>query len=685
MIMSIGLRVWCASFFLVAVILPVSSLWAQKARELSVVVDDVVEKLNMTSTGATPLRLAVVPLANTQSRSFNKFGEYATESIISKLSGNTRKFKIFERKRLDAIIKEDELMLSDLMLPEAAQKLGKLVPIDALLSGTYTKLKSYIDINARLLDVSTGEIIVSFSERVKMTRNLKSLFVEGAEGTDSPTGLPVVVKGKEEPVSNQPVANQRSSKEICDQLEKEFKVKLNDLSSPEKIKTVAHDAMGVPFDLSCGKIHFGVMYSFGRYKVKVPEYESFLLATVDTIAFPSQDERAYEVFRFLTRDSLVTDREWRSGIHAISKIGDYTISSYLNFLLARTKSPEQELHDRIEAYFKLANDRKIGLPQPIPFNVTFFEMMEALKSNQPLRQYVYQNFAGGVVLDTRSASTIYSELHSMYAEENNPGRKTEIIRWIADYFNSHADEKSHEHLYDMARSFELTLNDQRNKEIQQQFPEADLARLVELTRAKFSEYAMKTPYQSQQEDRINLCVKYSVPVPGVIPTMPEAEKILQGSDINEQLRIMKLIVQMGDRPKLIEGSMIKLFSRRSLDDRDKLTEIQSLAMVALGHIKTSNQQAIDYMTSKIASFNYQESDNASGALVEIGKPAVVPLIKLLDKTSEQDGGLRYKIVVLLGKIGSAAKPAEGSLKKLLASNSNADIRYAIEAALEAIK
>ena len=356
-----------------------------------------------------------------------------------------------------------------------------------------------------------------------------------------------------------------------------------------------------------------------------------------------------------------------------------------NFLLARTQSPDQELHDRIDAYFRLANDRKIGLPQAIPFNAAFFEMMEALKNNQPLRQYVYEKFAAGVALDTRSASTIYSELHSMYAEENNLRRKTEIIHWIADYFDSHADEKSHEHLYDMARSFELTLNDQRNREIQLQFPESDLVRLVELTRAKFSEYAMKTPYQSQQEDRINLCVKYNVPVPGVIPTMPEAEKILLGNDINEQLRIMKLIVQMSDRPKLLEGSLIKLFSRRSLDDRDKLTEIQSLAMVALGHIKTSNQQAIDYMSSKLSSFNYQESDNASGALVEIGKPAVAPLIKLLDKTNEQDGGLRYKIVVLLGKIGPAAKPAAGSLKRLLASNTNSDIRYAIEAALEAIK
>ncbi len=58
-------------------------------------------------------------------------------------------------------------MLSDLMLPEAAQKIGKLVPIDALFSGTYTRLKTYIDVSARLIDVTSGEILVSFSGRIR--------------------------------------------------------------------------------------------------------------------------------------------------------------------------------------------------------------------------------------------------------------------------------------------------------------------------------------------------------------------------------------------------------------------------------------------------------------------------------------------------------------------------------------
>jgi len=49
------------------------------------------------------------------------------------------------RTRLDAILKEQQLILTDLMKPAAALKIGELVPIDALLSGTYTKLKSYID------------------------------------------------------------------------------------------------------------------------------------------------------------------------------------------------------------------------------------------------------------------------------------------------------------------------------------------------------------------------------------------------------------------------------------------------------------------------------------------------------------------------------------------------------------
>jgi len=660
---------------------------AQKAQEYSVVVEELAQKLEASHVSDKPVRLAVVPLANTQSSAQNKFGEYFTESLIGRLSDKPGKFKIFERKRLDAILKEDELILSDLMLPEAAQKVGQLAPIDALSSGTYTKLKTYIDVSARLIDVASGEILASFSGRIKLSKNLKILFPTG-EVEEIKTATAVVVaqqKVKDESKQEISFSKKKTKEEICNDLLSSFKPKLNDLSTKEKVNAVVKEAMQTPFNNECGKLHYELIYSIRRFKISSSEYESFLISTLDTIRYPSQDDRAYEIIRFFTADSIVNERVWKTGLNTLSKIGDYSLSTYITYLLARTKSTPVESEARIDAYFKLASANKIGLPKPISFNSAFFEMMEGVKGNQGLRKYGYQKYAPGVTLDVKSASTMYSTLNSMYKEEMVNAEKTKIIGWLADFFNTHSDERSHEHLFDFAWSFNLTTNEPRNKEIRSEFPEPDLKVLVEKSRSKFAEYAMKTPYPNQQEDRINFCVKNNIPLPGVIPTISEAEIILKGNNVDEQLKVMKLLVQMGDKPKPIEKSLIDLFDKRSLEEKEKMTEIQSLSMATLGHIKTTNQKAIDYMVSRLMSYNYLESDNATTALVEVGKPAVPELVKKLNSTTDQDGGLRYKMIVILGKIGRDAKAAELTLKKMLIENRNADVRYAIEAALQSIQ
>ncbi|MCE7862338.1 MAG: hypothetical protein DYG99_02230 [Bacteroidetes bacterium CHB5] len=63
-------------------------------------------------------------------------GEYLTETIIGSISGHPDKLKLFERTRTGAILKEHEFILTDLMKPAAALKIGQLAPFDAILSGT---------------------------------------------------------------------------------------------------------------------------------------------------------------------------------------------------------------------------------------------------------------------------------------------------------------------------------------------------------------------------------------------------------------------------------------------------------------------------------------------------------------------------------------------------------------------
>ncbi len=672
-------------FLATLLIFSFGTLYGQKARNYPVVTAELTNKIVSAPVAVTPVRLAVVPFTATTSsvQASTQFGEYLTETIIGQLGDHGDKVKLFERTRLDAILKEHEFILTDMMKPAAALKIGQLAPIDALLSGTYTKLKSYIDVSARLIDVASGEILVSFNGRIKMNKNLAALFPTQEHAAvmhdAAPSPVPVVVT-IQQAASTSPA---KSEAEVCKERVAEFQTRLHDLSSPEKIQSVAQEAMRTPFDNRCGQLHYHLMYAFTRYSIDHREYKQFLLQTLDTIAFPAGDERAMEITRYLSADGLVDDAEWAAAFHAFSRVGNYSLSSYLSYLIAKPSKDPSAAPSRIAAYFTSASAGKIGLPRPVAYEIAFFEMMEGLRSNNDLGQHVYQTYSAQLLLDDKTKPTLFSNLHALYKSETTPAKKTAIMGWICDYVNANDYTKAHEQLYDLAWDFNLTLNESRNEEIRRDFPVSDLNLLTSRCGKKFADYVMSTTYRSQQEDRINFCVQNNIPVPGIIPTMTEARTILSGTSLDEQLRVMKLLVQMGDRPKVIESTLVTLFSKRSLEDRNTMDEIQTLAMVVLGNCRTASAQAITYMIDALPHYG-NDTEAAKKALTQIGKPAVPQLIARLDKTTNQDGGLQYQLITLLGNIGKPAAPAEKSIRRVLAQHNNGDVRYAAEAALQAI-
>lgn len=666
---------------------------AQKSKTQLKAVDDLVEKLSEVKLPATPIRLAVVPFTSSveSNDAKNTFGEYITETIIGKISENSSQFKVFERSRLDAIFKENELMLSGMMKPSEAIRIGELLPIDALFSGTYTKLKSYVDVSGRLIDVTSGEILSTYSGRIKLNKNIKTLFPDnpasgslhnqGANGTDSNTTIKVIAVTPE---------HQQSPEEICQLRTKEVKQLLEDLSTPEKVDHIASEAMKTPFDNMCSKLHYEVMYSFNRYKIEHLGYRDFLLKTLEGIALPSKDDRASEIIRFLCKDHDFNPKEWETVLSTITRV-EYGLYRYLNpvFDVADVSTAK----NRIDEYFHLVNSQKLGLPQPTPYDQAFYQMMQGLGKHQELLLYTYEKYSDKLGEEkAHSISQHQLYLNRMYKAEENLETKTKILRWIAAYFQKFQNEKTGEKLYGFAYDFRLRENKSGNKSIDLQneetmklYPESDLQLLITLCKDLFSRYATDTPYPSQQEDRINFCLAHDIPVPGAIPSMEEADRILRGDDLKEQERIMKLLVQMGNKPRPLEKSLIALFDKRSLEDKNLLITVQAYAIEVLGNIQTKDPKAIDYMISKLMSYNYKENDNAEEALSKIGQPAIQPLINKLKNTTIHDGGLRYKLIVLLGKNGKNARAAEPVLLKVQKESTNKDILYAIEAALQAIK
>lgn len=643
-----------------------SVAFGQKAKNYNAVTSDLTNKIIATVPSGKALHVGVVPFASKSGPS--RFDDYITETIIGSLTGQPDKIKVFERTRMDAVLKEQAFILTDLMKPSAALKIGQIVPIDALLSGTYTKLKSYVDVNARLIDVATGEITVSFNGRIKMNKNLATLFGEATEAKDEKKekdqkGKEVYIISKKDPSST------KSKEEICKQRIEEFDSRLHDLTSQEKINAVVSEAKKTPFDIACGRFHFNIIYSFTRYKIDHPEYKDFLLQTLDTIAYPAGDDRATEIARFLASDGNVDEREWSTSLRAMTRTGNYTLRFFIEMLIAAPASPGQAVMEkRIANYFDLASNGKIGLPRPINYETAFFHMLDGLRKNEDLRRHVYATYVGKLSLDDKNKPMIFSALHSMYKEETT--LKPGIMKWLIDFFNNNEYPKAHEQLYELAR--EIEPND------------PNLKLLVDGCSKRFAEYALQTPYQNQKEDRINFCVLNNIPVPGVIPTMEEADAILKGNNATEQLRVTELLVLMGDRPRKLETSLIGLFSKRSLDEREKLSRAQTNAIIILGNLKTKDQKAVEYMISVLPHYG-NDTEAAKIALVQIGKASVNALIARLDKTTIHDGGLQFQLISILGKIGKEAAPAEKAITRVLNSSNNNDVQYAAEAALQEIK
>jgi TolB-like protein len=100
--------------------------------------------------------IAVVEFVDLEGRVTN-FGRFVAEELITRLY-QTKKFKVIERQLLNKIVAEQKLSLGGMIDQSSAQKLGKLLGVDAIASGTVTDLGKSLRVNARLISTGTGEI-----------------------------------------------------------------------------------------------------------------------------------------------------------------------------------------------------------------------------------------------------------------------------------------------------------------------------------------------------------------------------------------------------------------------------------------------------------------------------------------------------------------------------------------------
>ena len=152
-------------------------------------VSDLGQKISTGLTENQKRTIAVVEFADLRGN-VTDFGRFLAEELITKLY-ETRKFKVIERQLLNRVMAEQKLSLTGVVDPTSAQKLGKLLGVDAIASGTITDLGSSLRVNARLIDTSTAEIFAVASIEITKDIAVKELMgsgeSSGSSGTPNPT------------------------------------------------------------------------------------------------------------------------------------------------------------------------------------------------------------------------------------------------------------------------------------------------------------------------------------------------------------------------------------------------------------------------------------------------------------------------------------------------------------------
>ncbi len=131
-------------------------------------------------------RIAVIGFSDIQNN-VPVVSNLISETLISELF-KTGKYDIIERKLLSGVLEQQKLNLSGLVDEATARKVGKLLGVDYIVSGTLIELGGVLNVNARMVSIETGAIAATAS--VDLNKAELRDVSAGREATNSLEDMP---------------------------------------------------------------------------------------------------------------------------------------------------------------------------------------------------------------------------------------------------------------------------------------------------------------------------------------------------------------------------------------------------------------------------------------------------------------------------------------------------------------
>ena len=152
----------------------------------------------------------------------------------------------------------------------------------------------------------------------------------------------------------------------CEALQKKIR---GLMSSSEREKFVEGAALSVsiPFDDTCGLIHYDIITALIGRREFPPPYTEFILKIMRSIRNASMDYRTSACLHYISADGIIDDREWQAGLDVLRESKAISLPVYLRYLFIENEREDAALiKKRISEVLELSEKKKIGYPAPIP-------------------------------------------------------------------------------------------------------------------------------------------------------------------------------------------------------------------------------------------------------------------------------------------------------------------------------
>jgi len=136
---------------------------------------DLARQISIAASKHGKRKIAVIPFRELDGRS-TVLGTYLAEELVTDLF-STGRVEVVERFMLDKVMSELRFSQSGAIDPESARHVGRIIGVEAIVTGSIADLKSYVGVNCRLINTETGRIFgvahVKIVKDADLERSLK--------------------------------------------------------------------------------------------------------------------------------------------------------------------------------------------------------------------------------------------------------------------------------------------------------------------------------------------------------------------------------------------------------------------------------------------------------------------------------------------------------------------------------